>query len=233
MSKGNAPMEQDQSDIHFSEHDLVFMMGEELKKPLTVIKALADTKSDDETISIEARRALRTIDNILLYQRIAKDQMSLALEPVHLGSALIDVVESLRPLSMAFGCETEVFIQSGTMPVDADRSVLTAGIESLWQAVLGLTKSPSAVSWQLQRKSNGARLIVTNATLDISKIALNRHTQAGKSRQPFSGHAGPATDLLTAQALFHTLGARLSKYHTDSASGFTVTLKNNPQLALV
>jgi hypothetical protein len=217
-----------------TEHKLVFMMGEELKKPLTAIKLLAENSSDTKIIGLEARKALRSIDNLLLYQQFSSEQSALALEPVHIGSTLTQVAYDLQPLSIEFGCETEVFIQSGISSVDVDSGVLKSGIESLWQAVLGMTERPSPLLWHVYRTGKGIRIAVTNNSLDLTKISLGRDmNNAGKSRQPFAGIAGPATDLVTAQRLFNLIGSPLSKVTRQGQYGLAVTLRPSAQLALV
>jgi hypothetical protein len=211
------------------------MMGEELKKPLTAIKLLAENNAENlSAISLEARRALRTVDNILLYQQLASDQTSLILEPVHVGNTLTQVAHELSPLSIEFGCETEVFIQSGMSTVDVDSAVLRSGIESLWQAVLGMAERPSPVSWHVYRTPQGIRIAVTNNSLDLKKVSLSaRQALSGQSRQPFAGIAGPATDLLTARGLFTLLGSTLTKVTREGQQGLAVTFRPSAQLALV
>jgi light-regulated signal transduction histidine kinase (bacteriophytochrome) len=218
----------------FTEHNLVFMMGEELKKPLTAIKLLAENNANLSTISLEARRALRTVDNILLYQQLSTDQVALQFEPVHLGSAITQVAHDLSPLSIEFGCETEVFIQPGMTTVDVDSTVLRSGIESLWQAVLGMAERPSPLTWHVNRTQKGIRIAVVNNSMDLKKVSLSiPKSTTGQSRQPFAGIAGPATDLMTAKGLFMLIGSPLTKITKDGSSGFAVTFRPSAQLALV
>jgi hypothetical protein len=218
----------------FAENELVFMMGEELKKPLTNIKLLAENQSDTSTIGLEAHRALRTIDNIILFQQLSSDQLALSLEPIHIGSTLSSVATQLQPFSMEFGCETEVFIQSGINTVDTDREVLKSGLESLWQAMLGMTERPSTLSWHVYKSPKGIRVALLNNSVDLSKVSFSKNTySAGSSRQPFAGVAGPATDLITASGLFSLLGSSLTKIKKGSQQGLAVTLRTSTQLALI
>lgn len=216
----------------FSDREFVFMLGEELKKPLTAIQALAQTGAAGSTINLEARKALRTIDNVLLYQKLMTDQLSLEIAPVHVGSTLTQIATSMRPLSLEFGCETEVNIQAGLSAVDVDARVLRSGLESLWQAVLGMSSKPSPMSWHVYRQPNGIRVMLVNNSLDISKVSFARSATFGNSRQPFAGVAGPVTDLIAARGLFDGLGAKLTKTRRDGADGFAVTLNASPQLAM-
>ena len=218
----------------FAEHELVFMMGEELKKPLTAIKILSENNDKQSIIALEARRALRTIDNVLFYQQLSSDQTALDLTPVHVGSTITDVASELQPLSIIRGCETEVFIQSGIATVDADRDLLKSGLESLWQAVLTMTQRPSPLSWHVTKTSKGIRIVVLNNSIDLSKLTMSSlSSKARISRQPMSGSAGPATDLLAAYGMFELLGAKLKKVKQDKGSGLGVTLPISKQLTLV
>lgn len=228
----NQPHRSGDAPERFAGHEFVFMMGEELKKPLTVIKALAENRQLSPAISLEARKALRTVDNVLLYRQLVSGQQSLELVPVHVGSALTDVAHDLQPLSIERGCETEVFIQSGVSPVAADADLLKSGIESMWQAVLSMAERPSPLSWHVYRVSSGIRIALTNRTLQLEKVHLSQWGRDELSRQPFAGLAGPATDLLTAQGIFESLGGTLSKVKKDNQDGFAVTLPISQQLAM-
>ncbi len=227
----NSKLSPKRTEHQYSNSDVLFMLGEELKKPLTVIKALAETNASSD-IQMEARRALRTIDNVLLYQQLSSSQISLDLEPVHVGSTLTQVAANLEPLSLLRGCETEVYIQSGITTVDADANVLKSGIESLWQAMLAMAQRPSPLNWYVYRSKKGIRIAITNNSVDLSKVKFNSNN-FGKSRQPFAGLSGPATDLITASGMFDLLGSKVTKTHRQNTNGFAVTLPISPQLALV
>jgi K+-sensing histidine kinase KdpD len=159
---------------HVTEHKLVFMLGEELKKPLTAIKLLSESNADGNKINLEAQKALRTVDNILLFQQISENQLSLVPEPVHVGSTITDVVHNLRPLSIEFGCETEVIIQHGITTIDVDKNVLRSSIESLWQAVLSMTEKPSPLVCHVYKTNQGIKLALVNNSIDFSKVTLSR-----------------------------------------------------------
>ena len=223
---------------HLNEHlDIVFMMGEELKKPLTVIKALAESGQESQQsrmIILESKRALRSIDNIIFYKRIDADQMSLPLSPIHIGSTLTQVARDLQPLGYEYGCETEVFIQSGITTVSAHSQVLRSSIESLWQSVIAMTKKPSAMTWYVNRTKAGIKITIINNSIDLSKVGLRKTNNAvGLSSQPLNGVAGPATDLVVATKLLAILGGKLRKTKIRGIEGFTVTLPISEQLALV
>lgn len=212
---------------------LIFMLGEELKHPLIMIKALAE-QAANPAIEAESRRALRTIDNILYLQQLSTGQQQLKLTTVHAGSTLTQVANAMRSLSIERGCETEIHIQNGIPPVYSDPYAFRYGLESLWQAVIGMAEKSSAVNWEVYRSGKNIRVLVTNNSLKLDKVVLsNTQDNAGKTRQPFIGMSGPATDLITAQQLFGLLGARIAKVRRTGTSGLSVTLPISKQLALV
>lgn len=219
------------------EHDAVFMMGEELKKPLTVIKALAESGHENKqsrTIILESQKALRTIDNMLFFKRIDRNQTALELGPVHVGSTLVHVARDLQPLALEHGCETEVFIQSGIESISSHPGALTSSIESLWQAVISMTEKPSAMTWHVARSKSGIQITLTNSSIDLSHVSLRKNNDAvGVSSQPYKGISGSATDLALASKLLAMLGGQLRKTKKQGISGFTVTLPISEQLAFV
>jgi hypothetical protein len=219
------------------EHDSVFMMGEELKKPLTVIKALAEFGLENDqsrTIIVESRRALRTIDNMMLYKRIDSSQTMLDLGPVHVGSTLTQVAHDLLPLALEHGCETEVFIQSGIESVSAHPGALKSSIECLWQAVISMTQKPSAITWHVSKNKQGIQITLTNSSIDLSHVTLKKNNRAiGVSAQPYKGVSGSATDLVLAAKFLDFLGGTLRKTTRRGVDGFTVTLPISEQLAFI
>lgn len=211
---------------------LLFMLGEELKRPLTTIKALAE-QTDNRSIQLEARKALRSVDNMLYFQQIATNQQQLKFTTVHVGNTLTQVAYDMRPLTIEKGCTTHIQIQPGMTPVHADPVALRTGIESLWQAMIGMTSKPSSVNWQIYKSRHGIRLSVFNDSIDLTSVQLSKKNAGGKVRQPFQGIAGPATDLITAQGLFDLIGSKVTKVYKDGQHGLAITLKQSTQLALV
>ena len=216
----------------FSHDKAVFMLGEELKQPLITIKALAES-TENTAIQLEAKRALRSIDNLLYYQQVARKQQSLQFTTVHVGDALTDVSHRLQPLSLERGCETEIKIQSGIAPVYADPTALRLAIESLWQAMIAMTQRPSPLNWHMYKSNNAIRLTVINSSLDLSRVHFSRQNLGNFTKQPYSGIAGPATDLLTSNGIFTLLGGQLTKVRKDGLPGLAISLPISKQLSLV
>lgn len=219
---------------HVSEHKIVFMLGEELKKPLTAIKMLSESSTDGNKINIEAQKALRTVDNVLLYQQLSENQLKLVPEPVHVGSTVTEVANSLRSLSIEFGCETEINIQHGISTVDVDKNILRSGLESMWQAVLSMAEKPSPLICHVYKTKQGIKIAIVNSSVDLSKVTLSKSGKnAGVSRQPFQGIAGPATDLVAAKGLFGMLDSEISKVTKSGIRGLAVTFRPSMQLELI
>lgn len=219
-------------DFDSKSRELLLLLGEELKQPLVAIAQLAELQAEaGSEMHAHARQALRTIDNILLYQRAHSHQLALRLEPVHLGSAIADVAHELSPLMRAAGCRTELHIQHGLAPVDVDRQLLTSGLQSLWQAFLGTLQASSSIICQARRTPQGIRLSLHSdgSTLESLHLSSMRRT----SMQPVAAVAGPATDLLVAQGIFELLGSGLTKTVSGERVGLGATLRPSKQLQMV
>lgn len=213
--------------------DLLFMLGEELKRPLSTIKMLAEKHENTQT-AYEAAKALRTIDNVLLYQRLDNDQTNLDLGPVHVGGVLSSLMNEMRVISLMLGHSVGINIQRGINTVDSDNEALRAGLQSLWQAVVAISpRDKSTLTWYVARNKIGIRICLVNDNLELIDINLNSSKSNAYSNQPIKGVSGPATDLITAQGMFRLLGGKLSKSRKNGHSGFGVTLPASQQMSLV
>jgi signal transduction histidine kinase len=214
-------------------HDsLLFMLGEELKSPLTTISMLAE-QGESESIKAEAARALRTIDNILLYQRVSSEQQSLHLEPLHVGHTLTRALHTLQPLAKTTENTTSIHIQHGIRTITADAEVLYAGLVGIGQAILSLQDHASTTIWETTQTRHGVRIVVRSPKIQLEDVHIAAKTAVGWSRQPFKGLPNAGTDLVTAQGLFGLLGSVLRKTRRQGMDGLVITFRPSDQLTLL
>lgn len=215
------------------DRNLLLMMGEEVKQSLIAIAQLAEinTGSDTGEIQVFARKALKTIDNIELFQRLNSGQTSLVFEPVHVGSTMQDVAVNMQPLMRVAGCKTELHIQHGLSPVDVDKNVLSGALYGLWQAFLGVVKEGSDIYCSAKRTSSGVRLTLRSSTASLEGLSLHKVNE--QSVQPIVSIAGSATDLLTSKNLFAILGGTITKISGSHGVGLGVTLPLSRQLQMI
>lgn len=211
--------------------DLLALLGEELKQSLVSIAQLSELETSNTQVNAQARAALKTIDNVLLYQRVHSGQTSLRLEPVHVGSTMHSVANSMEPIMKAAGCRTELHIQHGLTTVDADRRLLESALHSLWQALLNTIDEPADIVCQARKTPQGVRLSLHSRNISRDNIQLNSTNL--ESSQPFASVAGPATDLLAAQGLFGLLGTQLNKSSRGKFISIGATLRPSRQLQMV
>ncbi len=211
---------------------LLHLLGEELKQPLVAITQIAELQGLDEGIYAHAKQALHTLDNVLLYQRYSSGQLSLQLEPVHVGATMHAVAKNMEPLMRINGCHVSIVVKHGLRPVDVDRTLFASALQSLWQAFIGsLQSGESHVICEAKRTPRGVYVSVHSEQADLSNVTL---TQSHKlSIQPITGLAGPSADLLAAQGMFSLLGSKINKTATSYSHGFGVTLAPSRQLQMV
>lgn len=211
--------------------DLLALLGEELKNPLVAIAQLTELGSKDPRIMAHTKKALNTIDNVLLYKRFAAGQLAMNLEPVHVGSAINDVLRTVAPQMEMSGCHSEVIIQHSLQPVDVDRRLLQSALLSLWQAFASTIRNSSDIVCTAHNAHDGVRLSVLSASASIDELTLAQTNDA--STQPVTGVAGPATDLMTANGMFRLAGTKITKSRRKNMTGLGVTLQVSRQLHLV
>jgi len=216
---------------HIGNKDLLFLLGEEIKQPLIAISQISELEGFDESINAQTKRALRTIDNILLYGRVHSGQVALQLEPVHVGSTIREVSEAMEPIMRASGCHTDIRIQKSLSAVDVDRRVLRAALQGMWQTILGNVSAPTDIVCKAQKTQDGIRLSLTSKNAQLDNLSLSQVNT--ESSQPVSAIAGSAADLLTSQGMFELLGAKLSKATGRKRAGLGVTLKVSKQLQIL
>lgn len=213
-------------------HELLLLLGEELKQPLVAISQLAEMQpGSSPDLIAHAKSAMTTIDNILLYQKVASGQTSLKLEPVHVGSTMHEVASMMQPIMRVAGCRTELIIQHGLSPVDVDRRLLKSALQSLWQGFLSTVKDSSEVICQARKTPKGIRLSLYSAGSTIEDLHFAKTNPV--SSQAITGIAGSGADLLTAQGIFSLLGAELNKSSAKKVTGIGVTLKVSRQLQMI
>jgi hypothetical protein len=211
--------------------DLLLHLSEELKQSLVSIALLSEMGESPEAIASHARVALKTIDNVLLYHRVHSGQTSLVLEPVHVGSTIHAVAHTMEQIMRASGCRTELNIQHGLSPVDADRHLLESALYSLWQAVLQTVTTPSEIICNARKTPGGVRLSIHSRGAQLETISLNKKNL--NSLQPLTAVSGSAMDFLAAEGLFALLGSNLNKSIRDEVIGLGVTLLPSRQLQMI
>ena len=212
--------------------ELLLLLGEELKQPLVAISQLAELQADAGLQSLaHANRALKTIDNITLYHRINSGQMSLKLEPVHVGSTIAEVAHSMESIMKSAGCHTELVIQHGLSPVTADRRLLISALQSLWQGFLGTMPSGSYIECRARKTPSGVRLSLHGRNALMNEVKFSSTNLS--STQPITGLAGSSADIITARGMFALLGADLSKSSSKQTAGIGATLQISHQLQMV
>ncbi len=212
--------------------ELLLLLGEELKHPLLSIAHIAELGDKDPRITTHVQNALRMIDTVLLYKRFASGQTELRFEPVHVGSVITEVSELVKPNMTMLGCRTSLDIQHGLKPVDIDRRLFMAGFLSLWQAFIGSMHDAGEVVCSAKTASDGTiRLSLSSRSGMVEPFTLSDNTM--HSKQPVTGFAGPAMDIMAAQGMFALAGAKVTHTRRKASSGIGVTLQSSRQIQFV
>lgn len=218
--------------LHRELHEeLLRLLGEELKNPLVSIAHLSEIGGRDQQIRIQVQRALNTIDNVLLYKRIANGQTELTIKPVHVGHAITEVAETMKPQMEMSGSRVELAIQSSLQPADIDQKLFVSALLSLWQAFVTNMQTSGNIVCSARANKQGIRLALLSDSVEMNDFSLTLANIS--SIQPLSGVAGTAMDLLAAHGMFQLAGSRITKSKRKGLSGLGVTLRPSYQMQLV
>lgn len=207
------------------------LLGEELKIPLVSILHEAELGRASSQVDAHARQALRTIESLLLYQRVCSGQLALNFEPVHVGSTMQEVASKMKPLMHHNNCRLRLDVQHGLHPVNADRRFLEAALLSLWQGFVTTIDEGSEIVCQARRAKNGVRLSLLSQSTTLETVHFS-HINVS-SAQPLAHAEGTSLDLMTAQQLFGVLGGSLGRSHSRDGYGIGATLPLSHQLHML
>ena len=233
---------------YHTDERLLMALAEYLKLPLLQIARRAELAAmGDETpghlasISLTAETALRLLDNYLLSSRLAR-AAELQLEPVSVTNILTETAHELAKFSSEFDCQIQVHTTGRYEPVLAHQAGLRAALSSLGYVFL---EAQSAQA-QLGGKSNvlvlgahrGKTGIVAGMFADIDGLSASMYQRAhqlyGQTRLSMTELTiDSGAGVFVADALLHTMSARLRVARHHTMSGLAATLAPSRQLQFV
>jgi len=211
--------------------ELLFLLGNELKRPLVNIAQLSEIGNRDQLIRIQAQKALNTIDNMLLYKQLVGGQASLDFRPVHVGSVIHEVMNMVEPQMKMKGCRVEMAIQGSLQPADIDRRLLAGALLGMWQALIDMVQSSGQIICSADKIHGGIRLSLMSREFQLDELNMARANTG--SSQPMTGVSGAAVDLLTASSMLGLAGSKLTKSRRRGMSGIGMTLRPSRQMQLI
>ena len=206
--------------------DSLFLLAEELKQPLIAITH-ASEQHDHEAARLQAERALRTLDAIILGEQLASGQVELDLQPLHIGSVMVDVQQRLAPALKQRSIDAELSLRRGLALIDTDKRVVSSILTSLWQIMLSSVGSAANVTFTAKGYKGGIRVAISSPEAQLD--GLNAPRISPQSAQPLKDLAGSGGDFLAATQLAELLGTKL----TTSKRSIGVLLPKSSQLSLV
>lgn len=211
--------------------ELLFLLADDLKNPLVQILHLAELDKSDERIRIQAKKALQTIESVMLYKRLASGQSSLIFEPVHVGNAAVLVAQQLKPHMDMIGCRMQLEVQSALKTADVDRRVLEGGILSMSQAFISVMQSSQEIVCSIKSNTKGIRFSLLAPDVDLESFSITHANVRGT--QPVTAVAGSSVDILLAHGMFGLVGAEITRSKHGGYKGIGVTLPVSRQLQFI
>jgi signal transduction histidine kinase len=175
--------------LHFAERRSNFAaaVSHELKTPLTAIRLYAEMLRDglvsgDEkrreyygSITAEAERLSRLINNVLEFSRLEKGARTLTLSAGDLGPAVREAVELLRPHAAEHGLALELAIEEGLPAVRFERDALLQILFNLIDNAIKYGRGkPASIEISCRRAAGGVALAVRDHGPGVPREELGR-----------------------------------------------------------
>lgn len=243
-------MYSDNGGGNISSDSLLLSVAEQLKLPLLHIARLAEVDAIEARVSVEditrmqvsAEAALRLVDGYLLGLQLAKEQTNLELEPVSLGSTLVDIAHQLDGFARLYGIDLEVHVAGRYVPVMANAAGLKAAFASLGYALiealpaLQTTQTRVALRLAAHRTPHGlvAGLYGRGDVGALSKDLKMAQQLCGEVRQPFTAVSSTSgAGIFVADTIFRAMQSKLRAGRYQKLSGFAATLQPSRQLQFI
>lgn len=236
-------------DSHIFADRLLLSIAEQLKLPLLHIarQAELDTQTGHATpddflrMQLSAEAALRLVDSYLFGLQLSQEQQGLTLEPVSLGSTLVDIAHQLDGFAHLYDVDLELHIEGKYAPVMAHAAGLRAAFLSLGYSLIEALPSLQterrrlAVRLAAHRTPHGlvAGLYSEDVLLTAKELRTGQQLY-GAVRQPLTGvSSSSGAGVFVADTIFRAMDSRLRIGRHQKLSGFAATLQPSRQLRLV
>ena len=224
---------------------LILSIAEQLKVPLLNIVRSAELARSRQlydninTIEAVADAALELLDAYLLGVHFAVKETYLDVEPVSIPSMLYDVGHQLASIAKMYEVQLDLRLEGKYAPVIAHRQGLQAAFVSLGYALVEALPAMAMSRPRLQLSVHRCRYgIVAGMYCDAEQITMQMLRQGrqlyGRARQPLvsMSHTSGA-GIFVADAIFHSMSARLMASRHHKLHGLGVVLRPSLQMQLV
>ena len=171
--------------------DFVANASHELRTPLSTILGYAETLADENdlspdvragfgrTISDEARRMLRIIEDLMSLSRIEADRFVAPGEDIQVGDVVAAAVANSAHLRKRSGCEIKVAVANDLPAIRADRVQIMQLLENLIGNAIryGCDEPNATIDIAARRDGNWILLSVTDHGPGIARQHLPRLTE--------------------------------------------------------
>ncbi len=225
--------------------DLLRVVANELKLPLTNIQAtsslLSEDKYSNEEVSeqhqrlvISSEQAIEMIDAILLAGRVQTKQTSLNLSPVSAAAMAREVAADLKNLALRYDRSIYIQVTDELSPVSANSNAVKSCLRAMLDNIIRSSRSEVIEILVHQRldtvimtfRDHGESI----GSQTVSKILKNlgKSTQPAKSLPSSSG-----LSVYVSTILMEAMGGKMDAYSIDDRRSITFTLKKSQQLTLL
>jgi hypothetical protein len=213
----------------------ILALADALRTPLLRLHLNSQSVQDADSARIISEHALRDIDAFITsYTEASLAQVSL--EPLSLGSILVDTQERLKPYARLTGTSLLVDDHSSHQLVLGNAGLLRVGLELITKTICDFasdTPEP-AVLMRADTRNGYPRLGVYREDIDLSAsdVALAKKLIGGADVNAGLFHQLGALRVIIAGRLLEPLGLTLRSAKADGNRGLALQLRPSTQASL-
>jgi two-component system sensor histidine kinase CreC len=192
----------------------------ELKGPLSAIQGAVELMQEDmpveqrerflKNVKQEAERMQRVVERLLLIAAVEARRELQDVEPVHMGTLVEDVVESMRPAFVAKGVHLATE-RAGDPVREGERFLLRQALSTLLQNALDFSPRGGSVVVATADDDDGAKVSVSDEGPGVPDYALNRVFESFYSLpRPDTGEKSSGLGLTFARGVAELHGGSLT-----------------------
>ena len=222
-------------------------LAEQVRVPflqISHISELALIKDDPEElkrlfkeVGVSSKAALRLIEGYILSLHL-KQQQTLELEPISIGSVFYDVAHQVEEYAKSHDCDVRLSIKGKNQPVMTQREAVESALINLGYSFIDAianTDKKVTITLGAGKNSAGVSAGVFSDSGELTSELFKKAKQLkGIAKQPLGLFtAGSGAGVFVADSLFEALGRQLRVAKMQSQKGLAVTLDPSHQLAII
>lgn len=220
-----------------SDYKLLLGVIDDIKSSLIRLVAYCEVDNNNSSfddIRLEINKSLSLLDDAVLCSLLMNGQLSLELEPVQLGSVLVDSMNSFYELARRHNCKLEFSKQGSLKPAYTDRRFSTLATRSMLRSLIESNEEDRIIKLKAYSSGNKTVLSFSDGINDFRDINTKSFIKSRYSSQPAPVMgSGSMSGIYISTMILKELGTRLKVGKKLGDNQISASFLTTTQMALI